>query len=611
MIRRLLIANRGEIAIRIARAARERGIAPLGIYSEADARALHVRFMDQSRCIGPPPAQESYLDAARIIDAARELGADAIHPGYGFLSEQAAFAQMILDEGFAFVGPPPAAIAAVGSKIDARRRARALGIPVIAGYDGGDQSLQRLRNEAERLGPPVMIKASAGGGGRGMRVVADLADFDAALTAAKRESLAAFGDDAVLLERAIPHSRHVEIQILGDQHGNIVHIGERECSVQRRHQKIVEEAPSPAVDEVLRAQLGEAAAGFARDVGYENAGTVEFLMDENGRFYFLEMNARLQVEHAVTELVYGIDLVGLQLDVAAGDVLPLVQGELQPRGWAVEARIYAEDPARDFAPSAGTIERWEIPGAPGIRVDAGVERGSDVSFYYDALLAKVIAHSFEREPAIARLATALSETRIEGVTTNLPLLRAVLDDQAFRSGEFSTALVEERRLIEAAKADASETALRAAAYLLQSGCAWRIAGVDVPLALDVDGQRFTAVATRTGEGWQLRGDIDTTIDASGPTHPESRVRFAPPPRIDSLATTAHVRAGTIAAPMPGKVIDVAVRAGDAVPAHGLLLVLEAMKMEHRIEAPLAGTVSEVLVECGALVKGGAPLVRIE
>ncbi len=611
MIRRLLIANRGEIAIRIARAARERGIAPLGIYSEADVHALHVRFMDQSRCIGPAPAQESYLDAARIIDAARELGADAVHPGYGFLSEQAPFAQAILDEGFAFIGPPPSAIAAVGSKIDARRRARALGIPIVAGYDGDDQSLERLRSEAAQLGPPLMIKASAGGGGRGMRLVADLADFDAALSAAKREALAAFADDAVLLERAIFHPRHVEIQILGDQHGNLVHIGERECSVQRRHQKIVEEAPSPAVDEALRAQLGEAAAGFARDVGYENAGTVEFLVDENSRFYFLEMNARLQVEHAVTELVYGIDLVGLQLDVAAGDVLPLAQGELHPRGWAVEARIYAEDPARDFAPSTGTIERWEIPSAPGIRVDAGVERGSDVSFYYDALLAKVIAHSFEREPAIARLATALSETRIEGVTTNLPLLRAVLDDEAFRSGEFSTALIEERRLIEAAKADARETALRGAAYLLQSGCAWRIAGVDIPLALDVDGQRFTVVATRTGNTWQLRGDIDATIDASGPAHPEPRVRFAPPPQIDPLAMTAHARAGTIAAPMPGKVIDVAVRAGDAVPAHALLLVLEAMKMEHRIEAPLAGTVSEVLVECGALVKGGAPLVRIE
>lgn len=611
MIRRLLIANRGEIAIRIARAARERGIAALGVYSEADARALHVRVMDESRCIGPPPASESYLDAARIIEAARELRADAIHPGYGFLSERAPFAQGVLDAGLIFVGPPPSAIAAVGSKIDARRRARALNVPIVPGYDGDDQSLERLRQEATALGMPLMIKASAGGGGRGMRVVNYIDEFDAALAAAKREALAAFGDDAVLLERAIVRPRHIEVQILADKHGNIVHLGERECSVQRRHQKIVEEAPSAAVDDALRAQLGAAAAGFARDVGYENAGTVEFMMDENGRFYFLEMNARLQVEHAVTELVYGVDLVGLQLDVAAGDVLPLAQDGLQPRGWAVEARIYAEDPSRDFTPCAGTIERWEIPAAPGIRVDGGVESGSGISVYYDGLLAKVIAHSFEREPAIARLAAILRETQIEGITTNLPLLIAVLDDEAFRSGEFSTALITERHLIEAAEADAQQAALRGAAYLLQTGRVWRLAGVDVPLTLEVAGRAFRLVATRGGDAWKIRGDFEATVNATQPAAPEPRARFARPPSVDSSASAASAFAGTIAAPMPGKIIDVAVSAGDTVAAHALLLVLEAMKMEHRIEAPLAGTVREVLVQRGALVKGGAPLVRIE
>ena len=612
MMRRLLIANRGEIAIRIAHAARERGIVPLGIYSEADTHALHRRFMDESLCVGPAAAAESYLNVASILTAARELRADAIHPGYGFLSEQAEFARAVLDAGLIFVGPSPAAIAAVGNKIDARRRARDLGIPIVPGYDGDDRSLERLRAEAERIGFPVMIKASAGGGGRGMRYVDALEDFDDALRAARREAQASFGDDAVLLERSLVRPRHVEVQILADKHRSVVALGERECSVQRRHQKIVEESPAPGLAPGLRARLSDAAVRFAHAVGYENAGTVEFLLDQSGAFYFLEMNARLQVEHAVTELVYGIDLVGLQLDIAAGKELPFTQAELRPRGWAVEARIYAEDPLSDYAPSSGMIERWEVPTPPGIRLDVGVEAGSDVSVYYDALLAKLIAHSFEREAAIDRLASALHQSRIEGVRTNVPLLLAVLRDPAFRRGDLSTDLIEERGLLDHLAADARAELLQAAAYLLQTGRAWRLAGVGIPLHLELDGRSVRLLATRRGDGWRITGDLEATIDAQGPdTSPPPRVRFAPPPAVSSGARTAHPRAGTVAAPMPGRVTEVAVRAGETVRRHELLLVLEAMKMEHRIEAPLAGTVREVLVEPGMLVAGGAPLVRIE
>jgi 3-methylcrotonyl-CoA carboxylase alpha subunit len=611
MVSRLLIANRGEIAIRIARAARERGIVPLGVYSEADAQALHLRHMDESRCIGLAPASESYLDGARILEVARELRADAIHPGYGFLSERAPFAQAVIDAGLVFVGPPPTAMAAVGSKIDARRRALALGIPVVPGYDGDEQSLERLRDEAKRIGTPLMIKASAGGGGRGLRVVEDLDAFDAALASAKREALAAFGDDAVLLERAMVRPRHLEVQILADRLGNVVTVGERECSVQRRHQKLIEEAPSAVLDDALRGRLGDAAVRFARDVGYENAGTVEFLLDRDRAFYFLEMNARLQVEHAVTELVYGVDLVGLQLDIAAGDALPFAQGDLQPRGWAVEARLYAEDPARDYAPSSGTIRTWEIPSAPGIRVDAGVEGGSDVSIHYDALLAKIVAHSFERDAAIARLATILREVRIEGVQTNLALLTVILDDEAFRSGDLSTGMIAERQLLERVRTEARDTILRTAAFFLQSGRAWRLAGVDVPLALELDGHLVRLIATRGERAWTIRGDLEATIDADAPVQPDGRVHFARAAISVGASGAVHARAGTIVAPMPGKITEIAVRTGDAVAAHALLLVLEAMKMEHRIEAPLAGTVAEIFVERGALVTGGAPLVTLE
>lgn len=605
MVRRLLIANRGEIAIRIARAARERGIAALGVFTDADAGALHRAAMEAAARV------DSYLDTGALVEAARTLRADSVHPGYGFLSEQAAFAQAVIAAGLTFVGPPPSAIAAVGSKIEARRVARDLGLPVVDGYDGADQSAHGLRGEAERIGTPVLIKASAGGGGRGMRVVEDLARFDDALAAAQREALAAFGDGTVFLERSIARPRHVEVQILADQTGNVVAIGERECSVQRRHQKIVEEAPSPAVDPELRAKLCDAAVRFARAVGYENAGTIEFLLD--GRhFYFLEMNARLQVEHPVTEMVYGVDLVGLQLDIAAGMPLPFVQNDLQPRGWAVEARVYAEDPLHDFVPSAGTIGTWEIPLAPGIRIDAGVRRGTEISPYYDALLAKVIAHSFEREAAIARLWTILHDARIDGIATNLALLCAVLDDEAFRRGDLTTHFISDRSIIERLRTIGDDDVRGAAAFYLQDGAAWRSAGIDVPLALDAGGRILRIWATRGSDGrWNLRGDLSGTIDAEKSARRDHRIALAPPPRLGGSGSAAMAGSGTVTAPMPGRILEVAVKPGDAVAPHALLVTLEAMKMEHRIEAPVAGTVREVLVAPGQLVTTSTMLVKIE
>ncbi len=409
MIRRLLVANRGEIAVRVARAARTMGIVPLGIYSDADARAYHLQFVDDARRIGPAPAAKSYLDAGAIVAAALEMRADAVHPGYGFLSERAAFARAVAAAGLTFVGPPAEAMAAMGSKIEAKRRVREFDVPTVPGYDGDDQSPQTLRAQAEKIGFPLLVKASAGGGGRGMRVVETLAQFDESLAAARREALAAFGDDAILLERYLRDPRHIEFQILGDAFGNLIHLGERECSIQRRHQKIVEEAPSPALSPELRAAMGAAAVRAAASVGYVNAGTCEFMLDAGANFYFLEMNTRLQVEHPVTELAYGVDLVQWQLRIASGERLTISQDDVRPRGWAIEGRIYAEDPANHMLPSTGTIAHWSPPEGPGVRVDAGVAAGSEVSVYYDPMLAKLIVYANDRPNAVARFEQALEE----------------------------------------------------------------------------------------------------------------------------------------------------------------------------------------------------------
>jgi 3-methylcrotonyl-CoA carboxylase alpha subunit len=614
VIRRLLIANRGEIAVRIARGARELGITPLGVYSDADAGALFREMLDASVRIGPGPATESYLNGAAILAAARELDADAIHPGYGFLSERAPFAQSVIDAGLIFVGPSPAAIDAMGSKSEAKRRVRAAGVPVVAGYDGEDQTAAVLRAEAAALGVPLVIKAVAGGGGRGMRVVEDLAQFDDALAAARREARAAFGDDAVLLERYLRDPRHIEFQILADAHGAIVHLGERECSIQRRHQKVVEEAPSPALDPDLRASMGAAAVAAARSVGYTNAGTVEFLLDADGSFAFLEMNARLQVEHPVTELVYGIDLVHEQLRIAAGEPLRIVQADVVPRGWSIEVRLNAEDPAHDYAPQAGTLSAFAVPHDLGMRTDTGVRAGSAVPMFYDSLLAKLIVWAGDRPAAIARLQAMLAGTQTGGIATNLPLLRAVAADPAFAAGVTTTRFLDERAdALAASIAQQRAGALRAgAAASLHAGYGWRLSGIGIPIALEYDGLRAQAVAERTAGGWRVRGDIDAEIpfDASTDVQPPLGVVPAPPPSAIATRSRSTGGSGSVAAPMPGKIASVAVKPGDTVMLHDLLVILEAMKMEHRIDAPIPGRVSAVHVAPGDFVGAGAPLVTI-
>jgi len=445
MITRVLVANRGEIAVRIMRACDEMGIDTVAVYSDADAHAPHVRAARHAVRIGPPAPSESYLSIGRLIDAARATGADAVHPGYGFLAENAGFASACRDAGFVFVGPSPEAIAAMGSKIAARRAMQQAGVPVVPGETPGDQSDPSLAAAASLAGYPLLVKASAGGGGKGMRVVRQAADLAVAIAGARHEARAAFGDDALYVERLISHPRHVEIQVLADHHGHVVHLFERDCSAQRRHQKVIEESPSLALTPHLRARMGEAAVAAARAVGYRNAGTVEFLLEGSGdaaNFYFLEMNTRLQVEHPVTEAVTGVDLVQAQLRIASGLPLPWRQDDLLQRGHAIECRVYAEDPASGFLPQAGRILLYRAPERPGIRVDAGVESGSDVSVHYDPMIAKLIAHAETRDMAIARARSALSEFDVLGLATNISFLIGVLDSEAFRSGAIDTAFLD-------------------------------------------------------------------------------------------------------------------------------------------------------------------------
>jgi len=439
---KILIANRGEIAVRLIHACRELGITAVAVYSEADRGALHVRLADEAYPIGPAPAAQSYLSAERIIAAAQRSGAQALHPGYGFLSERAHFARACAAAGLVFIGPPPEAIELMGSKIAAKRLAERCGVPIVPGYMGDDQRPARLRAETRRLGLPLLIKASAGGGGKGMRVVSALADFDAALEGARREARAAFGDDAVFLETLIERPHHIEIQVLADAHGNCVHLFERECSIQRRHQKIVEESPSPALSPELRAAMGVAAVRLALAAGYRNAGTVEFMLDQDegkhaSRFFFLEMNTRLQVEHPVTEAITGLDLAQLQIALAAGERLPFQQAELAPRGHAIEMRVYAEDSV-SFLPSTGRVALFAPPTGPGIRNDVGLASGDEVTVHYDPMLAKLIVAAPDRSAAIARLRPALEAYAVLGVTTNLPLLRAIAAHPDFAAGTTST-----------------------------------------------------------------------------------------------------------------------------------------------------------------------------
>jgi acetyl-CoA carboxylase biotin carboxylase subunit len=462
MFSKVLVANRGEIALRVIRACRELGVASVAVYSEADARAPHVREADEAVLIGPAPSSESYLKGDAIVAAALRVGAEAIHPGYGFLSEREWFARAVRDAGLVFIGPPAEAIAAMGSKTSARSLAIAAGTPVVPGTVTALRDADEAADVAGRFGYPVLLKAAAGGGGKGMRVVHEPKELASALASAQREAKNAFGDDAVYVEKYIVGPRHVEIQVLGDSHGNMLHLGERECSVQRRHQKMIEEAPSVAVTPELRARMGAAAVAAARAAGYVNAGTCEFLLDAPGEFYFLEMNTRIQVEHPVTELVMGVDLVQWQLRIAAGERLPFEQKDLTPRGWAIECRITSEDPANGFLPSTGTVQYLHVPAGPGVRWDGGIETGSEITLFYDPMLAKLIVWAPDRAQAIARMHRALLELTIEGVDTSRDFHLRVMEDSEFRAGAIEIQWLERRldSLTQASPPD--ESVLRAA-----------------------------------------------------------------------------------------------------------------------------------------------------
>ncbi len=667
-LEKVLIANRGEIARRILRTLRAMGIASVAVYSDADARAPHVAEADEAVRIGPAPSRESYLAIDSVVDAARRVGADAIHPGYGFLSENAEFAERCGEAGLVFIGPPVEAIRTMGSKIEAKRIMAAAGVPVVPGVSGVGLGDNAIAAETRKLGLPLLIKASAGGGGKGMRIVRERSELGDALAAARREAMNAFGDDTLLLERYFDRPRHIEIQIFGDTHGNVVHCFERECSIQRRYQKIVEEAPSVAVDAAMRERMGAAAVAAAKAIGYVGAGTVEFIVERAGAFYFLEVNTRLQVEHPVTEMVTGLDLVRLQILVAEGLPLPFRQEELALAGHAVEARLYAEDPANDFLPATGRIALWEPAAIPGVRYDAGIERGSEIGIHYDPLLAKIIAHGATRGEAIARLAQALRRLGVAGVTTNREFLLAVLAHPAFETGALDTHFIERHLPVDARRAprDAGVEEASAIAAALHEHDARRRAGgplppsipsgwrnsrwrpqdaayriADEPLEIGyvaVDERRFgpathadggarfeVTVADRTRDACVLASDADGvtleldgvrrrfTVAAAGSavvvhsglgTVELAPVPRFPPPRREELA-------GGCLAPMPGVVRQLRVGVGDRVEKGAVMLVLEAMKMEHQMIAHDPGVVKEVRVEVGQMVDPDTVMIVVD
>ncbi len=671
MFDRILIANRGEIACRIARSARRMGIETVAVYSDADARALHVEACDLARRIGPAAPRESYLDGDAIIGAALATGAKAIHPGYGFLSENEDFAAACLRAGLVFIGPPPAAIAAMGSKSEAKSIMARAGVPVVPGYHGADQDPQLLAGEAGRIGYPVLIKATAGGGGKGMKVATGAGEFAQALASAQREARAAFGDDRVLLERYLRSPRHIEIQVFGDAQGNVVHLFERDCSVQRRHQKVLEEAPAPGMPPERRRAMGDAAVAAAKAIGYVGAGTVEFIAEQDGTFFFMEMNTRLQVEHPVTEMITGLDLVEWQLRVAVGEPLPLAQDALAIRGHAIEARIYAEDPDRGFLPSIGRISHWRMPDEDGrVRVDTGYRAGDDVSPFYDPMLAKVIAWGEDRERAREALLRALRDCEVAGVTTNTAFLGRVVAHPAFAQARLDTGLIEAQRdalfpppaaakpqlLLAAAIAELvalrDATAASAAAspdphspwntvdawwngsdlhrivlrfadgvaehvrVLVPHGDDRVSVGGDAAAPGGAGGPIDVRYAQRDGRlvveaGGQV---FDARVVADGDLREvfagSDRARLT---RIDPLAHAgeADEHGGRLTAPMSGTVVAVFVKAGDRVERGAPLVVLEAMKMEHTIAAPANGRIVAVNFAVGDRVAEGADLVDVD
>ncbi|MGE7207285.1 acetyl/propionyl/methylcrotonyl-CoA carboxylase subunit alpha [Sphingomonas sp. NPDC019816] len=611
MMKSLLIANRGEIACRIIRTAREMGLRTIAVYSEADAKALHVRMADEAIPIGPAPARESYLDAARILDAARESGAEAIHPGYGFLSENAEFAESVIAAGLIWVGPNPDSIRAMGLKDAAKARMIAAGVPVTPGYLGEDQSPDRLAAEAEAVGYPVLIKAVAGGGGKGMRRVDDPAAFAEALASCRREAAASFGDDRVLIEKYILSPRHIEVQVFGDRHGHVVHLFERDCSLQRRHQKVIEEAPAPGMDDATREAVCGAAVRAAQAVDYVGAGTIEFIADASeglraDRVWFMEMNTRLQVEHPVTEAITGVDLVEWQLRVAAGEPLPMAQADIAIHGHAIEARLYAEDPAKGFLPAIGTLEVFDLGDDPAIRIDTGVEEGAEITPWYDPMIAKVIAHGDTREEAREALADALDEAVIWPVRTNAGFLVEALDHPDFASGQVDTGLIAREGEALMPPTEPSEEALAEAAAALVgqdelSGFRLNAAPRRSARFL-LDGRAITVDFAHAGEVPPAPSDA-VLISEGGQSWSFTRWRA------DGLAA-GGAGDGAILSPMPGRIIAVAVTEGQAVSAGQPLVTLEAMKMEHVLTAPFDGVVTDLKAETGGQVAEGIALVRI-
>jgi 3-methylcrotonyl-CoA carboxylase alpha subunit len=667
VFRRILIANRGEIACRVIASARELGIRTVAVYSDADRGARHVAMADEARRVGPAPARESYLNIAAILAAAKETGAEAIHPGYGFLSENEAFARACEAAGIVFIGPPPQAIAAMGDKSAAKARMEEARVPIVPGYHGARQDPAFLAEEARKIGYPVLIKAAAGGGGKGMRVVENAGRFAAALEGAKREAQAAFGDDRMLIEKYVERPRHIEIQVFADRHGNVLHLFERDCSVQRRHQKVLEEAPAPGMTEKRRGEMGAAAVAAARAIGYVGAGTVEFIAGQDGRFYFMEMNTRLQVEHPVTEMVTGVDLVKWQLAVAAGEPLPLGQEDLRMRGHAIEARIYAENPERGFLPSTGTLRRLRTPKAAeftasggALRVDSGVREGDAISPHYDPMIAKLIAWGETREAALARLRAALAEFEIVGLASNVEFLGRICESRAFASADLDTGLIERCRpeLFPAQQGAADEDLAAAAlAELLAEEDAareqarasgdpyspwhrvdgWRlnlgarhefvlaegerehrlvIQFEEGALRLTVGGRDYALAGAREGE--RLRVTLGAATFRAGVFRDGTQwhVFRGGRHRVLSLkgaeaGEETDTAGGTLAAPMPGRIIQVLVEPGAVVARGAPLLILEAMKMEHTISAPHGGRVAAIHYRAGEQVAEGAELLRLD
>ncbi len=673
MFEKILIANRGEIACRVAATARRLGVRSVAVYSDADARARHVAACDEAVHIGGPSPRDSYLRWERIIDAAKATGAQAIHPGYGFLSENEEFAQACADAGIAFIGPPPGAIRAMGLKAESKQLMEKAGVPLVPGYHAADQDPVLLRREADRIGYPVLIKASAGGGGKGMRAVLSAADFATALASCKREAINSFGDDAVLIERYVQAPRHIEIQVFFDGHGNGVYLFERDCSVQRRHQKVLEEAPAPGMTPERRREMGEAAVAAARAVNYVGAGTVEFICEQDGRFYFMEMNTRLQVEHPVTEAISGHDLVEWQLRVASGEKLPATQADLKIRGHAIEARICAENPEANFLPATGTLSVLKWPAhvsfrrnadgegfhdpAP-VRVDTGVDEGDAITPYYDSMIAKLIVWGEDREQALARLDAALAATHVAGVVNNVAFLRRVARTPSFSQALLDTALIERERdhlfgqqglpLDEVAAGVVARTlALQQASvdadpWSRRDG--WRLHGVSVQrFDLEWQGESLEVLlksqhgggallqvgdAVLSFEARALGGDrFDVVLGAGATTRRLPLTVYQVGEQVSVFAANGsaqvrvvdtlshagegHAEAGRLTAPMPGKVIAYLVKAGDAIKAGQPLAVLEAMKMEHTIAAPRDGTVAELLFTPGDQVSEGGELLTLE